>query len=158
MSENHEYKTAKVIVFKLLDKEYTIPVTQVRGIEKIHHITRVPNTALYVKGVINLRGVVTPIIDLRTRFGIEEGKYDDSTRVIIVSCGGSDAGLIVDTANDVLDMEDDQIEPKPAVAGTVENSFIKGVAKLENRLLNIVDLERILGIDKKLDQDGEEIS
>lgn len=145
MSEelNTDYK---VIVFQLMDKEYGIPVSQVRSIEKIGHITRVPGTVPFVKGVINLRGVVTPIIDLRLRFDLEEIEYSESTRAIIVTINEMDVGLIVDAANDVIDISPKAIEPPPEVVGTVEVDYIKGVVKLEKRLLILIDLETVLDI------------
>lgn len=94
----------KVIVFRLKDEEYGVDVNQVKSIEKLEHITRVPRTPAFVKGVINLRGVVTPIIDLRNRFSLEETAYTESTRIIIVAVGELEVGLIVDAANDVIDI------------------------------------------------------
>src|SRR5699024_6544791 len=94
----------KVIVFQLKDEEYAVSVTQVGGIERMVPITRVPQTANFVKGVINMRGVVTPIIDLRRRFGIEESEASDATRIIIVYMDDMEVGLIVDAANDVIDV------------------------------------------------------
>ena|SRR5690554_4241964 len=134
----------KLIVFQLKDKEYAIPVNQVASIEKVDHITRVPGVTDYVKGVINLRGVVTPIIDLRLRFAIEEQAYNDSTRVIIVALNGMEVGLIVDTANDVIDICPDSIEPQPEVVGVVGADYISGVVKVEHRLLILLDLEKVL--------------
>ncbi|MEH7382545.1 chemotaxis protein CheW [Bacillus sp. JJ1533] len=137
----------KVIVFSLQDEEYGIPVSQVRSIEKVQHITRVPRTAPFVKGVINLRGVVTPIIDLRTRFGMAESAYTDSTRIIIVGTEDAEVGLIVDTANDVMDILVDTIEPPPEIVGGVEVEYLEGVAKLEKRLLILLNLEKVLNPD-----------
>lgn len=136
----------KVIVFQLLDKEYGIPVNQVLYIEKIDHITRVPGTVPFVKGVINLRGVIIPIIDLRLRFDLEEEDYSDSTRAIIVTVNEMEVGLIVDAANDVIDISPSCIEPPPEVVGTEEVAYIKGVAKLDKRLLILIDLETVLNI------------
>lgn len=136
----------KVIVFQLVDKEYGIPVNQVRYIEKIDHITRVPGTVPFVKGVINLRGVIIPIIDLRLRFGIEEVEYSDNTRVIIVAVDDKEVGLIVDAANDVIDIPSTSIEPAPEVVGTEEVAYIKGVAKMNRRLLILIDLQTVLDI------------
>lgn len=107
----------KVIVFQLNDKEYGVPVSQVKSIEKIMHITRVPHTNPFVKGVMNLRGVVTPLLDLRVRFGMEEQAYNEGTRVIIVSIDDKEVGLIVDGANDVIDIPTSKIEPPPEVVG-----------------------------------------
>ncbi|MDP4162680.1 MAG: chemotaxis protein CheW [Bacillota bacterium] len=133
----------KIIVFQLKEKEYAIPVSQVRSIEKVQHITRVPGTVPFVKGVINLRGVVTPIIDLRKRFDLEEG-YSDSTRVIIATLEDKEVGLIVDSANDVIDITADSIEPPPEIVGGTESAFLKGVVKIDNRLLILLDLDKVL--------------
>jgi purine-binding chemotaxis protein CheW len=134
----------KVIVFQLADEEYGVPVQQVRSIEKVQHITRVPKTVKFVKGVINLRGLVTPIIDLRTRFGLEEQNHTDRTRVIIVSLEDMEVGLIVDAANDVIDIPVDAIEPPPEVVGAIEANYLKGVAKIDKRLLILLKLDAVL--------------
>lgn len=137
----------KVIVFQLQDEEYGIPVQQVQSIERMMHITRVPKVAKFVKGVMNLRGVVTPIIDLRKRFGIEEVEYTESTRIIIVGVNDMEVGLVVDAANDVIDIPEGAIEPPPEVVGTVEVEYLNGVAKLDRRLLILLNLEKVLVTD-----------
>ncbi|OXS78570.1 chemotaxis protein CheW [Domibacillus enclensis] len=133
----------KVIAFQLVDKEYALPVEQVYSIEKLMHITRVPGTVPFVKGVINLRGVVTPIIDLRSRFGLSDERVDDSTRIIIAALDDMEVGLIVDGANDVLDIPTDAIEPQPEVVGSLGDEYITGVAKLDKRLLIMLSLQKI---------------
>ena len=138
----------KLIIFQLKGKEYAIPVSEVRSIEKVQHITRVPSSSHFVKGVINLRGVVTPIIDLRSRFGMEEDAYSDSTRVIIVALEDMEVGLIVDAANDVLDVQTESIEPQPEVVGSEEADFISGVVKVGKRLMILLDLEMVLNQEK----------
>lgn len=138
----------KVIVFQLKDEEYGVPVQQVGSIERMQHITRVPRTAEFVVGVINLRGVVTPIIDLRTRFELEKTEYNDSTRIIIVHIEDMEVGLIVDAANDVIDLTHDSVEPPPEVVGSVEAEYINGVAKLDKRLLILLDLEKVLSVEE----------
>ncbi|OLN22769.1 chemotaxis protein CheW [Domibacillus antri] len=143
MSETSAPTAVKVIAFQLLDKEYALPVHQVHSIEKLMHITRVPGTVSFVKGVINLRGVVTPIIDLRSRFGLADDRYDDTTRIIIAARDDMEVGLIVDGANDVLDIPLDAIEPQPEVVGSLGDEYITGVAKLEKRLLIMLSLEKI---------------
>ncbi|CAM3419891.1 chemotaxis protein CheW [Cytobacillus oceanisediminis] len=146
----------KLIVFQLKNKEYAIPVNQVRSIEKVQHITRVPRTAGFVKGVINLRGVVTPIISLRSRFNLEEAEYTDQTRVIISVLEDMEVGLIVDSANDVIDVSAESIEPPPEVVGAEEADFIKGVTKIEKRLMILIDLEKVLNPDELAIQSGTE--
>lgn len=134
----------KLIVFQLVDKEYAIPVNQVRSIEKLPYITRVPGTASYVTGVINLRGVVTPIIDLRSRFDLPSSDSTESTRVIIVGLEDKEVGLIVDSANDVLDVAREMIEPPPEVVGIVEAEYIGGVVRQNKRLMILLHLDKIL--------------
>ncbi|MGC5324099.1 chemotaxis protein CheW [Brevibacillus sp. SYSU BS000544] len=144
---------SKVIVFRLKDEEYGVEVNQVKSIEKLEHITRVPRAPKFVKGVINLRGVVTPIVDLRSRFGLEEAVYSETTRVIIVVVGELEVGLIVDAANDVIDIPVNAIEPAPEVVGGVEAAYLRGVAKLEKRLLILLNLDKVLNTEeiKQLD-------
>lgn len=146
----------KVIVFRLKSEEYGVEVNQVKSIERMEHITRVPNTPPFVKGVINLRGVVIPIIDLRNRFGIELEEYNDSTRIIIVNVEDMEVGLIVDAANDVIDIPVSSIEPPPKVVGGVESKYLRGVAKLEKRLLILLNLDKVLNPDeiKELEKFG----
>lgn len=136
--------TLKVIVFRLMDKEYAIPVNDVQSIEKVMPFTRVPNTPPFVKGVVNLRGIITPILSLRERFEMEVAKEDHNTRIIITTLGDFTAGLIVDAAKDVLDIEIQAIEPQPEVVGTVEAEYISGVVKVEDRLIVLLDLLKVL--------------
>lgn len=146
--ERETMEDQKVIVFQLKSEEYAVSVSQVSSIERMQTITRVPKTADFVKGVINLRGVVTPIIDLRARFDIETADYTDSTRIIIVYLDDMEVGLIVDAANDVIDIPQQAIEPAPEVVGSVDVDYIDGVAKLDNRLLILLNLQKVLTNDE----------
>lgn len=146
-------KEMKVIIFQLMDKEYAVGVDVVESIEKLMSITRVPKTPSYIKGVINLRGVVTPIVDLRERFGMEVKPLDDSSRIIIVSLEEFEVGLIVDAANDVIDIPTSSIEPQPEVVGSIESEFISGVAKVGKRLLVMLNLEKVLQPVKRVTTD-----
>ncbi|WP_026692468.1 chemotaxis protein CheW [Peribacillus kribbensis] len=148
-------EAVKVIVFQHGDKEYALPVQEVKSIEKVQHITRVPGTAAFVKGVINLRGVVTPIIDLRTRFNLDEEEFTESTRMIIAFSNEEEVGLIVDAANDVLDIKKEWFGPQPEVVGTIEADFIQGIAKLDKRLLILLNLENILNPEDLKDNQGK---
>ena len=144
MTNAIEQESIKVIVFQLADKEYAIPVSHVQGIEKLMHITRVPKTEKYVKGVINLRGVVTPIVDLRERFGLPVSENEETTRNIIISLEDVEVGFVVDSANDVLDIAANSIEPQPEVVGSLGEEFLSGVAKLGKCLLILLHLEKVL--------------
>lgn len=152
MSEGNLVNEVKVIVFQLKDEEYGVEVDQVRSIERMQHITRVPRTPGFVKGVINLRGVVTPIIELRKRFAIEEIEPTDSTRIIIVAVGNMEVGLIVDAANDVVDIPNNVIEPPPVVVGGIESDYLRGVAKMDKRLLILLNLDKALNVKELKDE------
>lgn len=152
--ENNMKMDDKVIVFQLQDEEYAVPVDQVGSIERLQSITRVPQTVNYIKGIINLRGVVIPVIDLRTRFGMEEIAHTDETRIIIVHLEDFEVGLIVDLANDVIDLPADMIESAPEVVGTVNIDYISGVAKIGKRLLVILDLDKVLTMTEHADYQG----
>lgn len=141
----------KVIVFQLEDEEYAIPVHSVGSIERVLPITRVPSTAPFVKGVINLRGVVTPVIDLKHKLKDKETIFDDQTRIIIVNIREVTVGLIVDSANDVLDIRREDIEPSPETIGQEVKEFIDGVVKMDNRLLILLDLDKIL-FEEEIDE------
>lgn len=134
----------KLIVFELENEEYAISVKSVGSIERILPITRVPSTPKFVKGVINLRGVVTPVIDLKQRLKNKDTDFTEQTRIIIVHIGEITVGLIVDAANDVIDIHEDQIEPPPEAVGTVAVDYINGVVKMNKRLFILLDLEKVL--------------
>jgi|HigsolmetaAR203D_1030402.scaffolds.fasta_scaffold01989_7 Chemotaxis signal transduction protein len=135
----------KVIVFALGSEEYGVEVDKVKTIERMLPITRVPKTPPFIKGVVNLRGVVTPVMDLRGRFGLPETEYTDQTRIIIVSVKDMEVGMIVDAANDVLDVDSDHIEDPPEVVGGIKAKYLRGVAKLGgDRLLVMLNLEEVL--------------
>ncbi|WP_217557523.1 chemotaxis protein CheW [Paenibacillus sp. GbtcB18] len=139
----------KIIVFALAHEEYGVEVDKVKTIERMQPMTRVPKTPAFVKGVINLRGVVVPVIDLRSRFGLPETEYSDNTRVIIVAVNELEVGLIVDSANDVIDLNEDNIENPPEVVGGIKAKYLHGIAKIgEERLLVLMNLEQVLNRDE----------
>lgn len=149
----------KVIVFALADEQYGIEVDKVRTIERMMPITRVPKTPAFVKGVINLRGVVTPVIDLRGRFGLPETEPTDSSRIIIVQVNDLEVGFIVDAANDVIDIDSDRIDSPPEVVGGIKAKYLRGVARLDDdRLLIMLNLVEVLNKDEiiQLEQLGSE--
>jgi purine-binding chemotaxis protein CheW len=148
----------KVIVFTLAHEEYGIEVDKVRTIERLVPITRVPKTPVFVKGVINLRGIVIPVIDLRGRFGLPETELTDNSRIIIVAANDLEVGFIVDSANDVVDVMSDTIENPPEVLGGIKAKYLSGVAKIgENRLLILLNLVEVLSRNEiiQLEQFGD---
>ncbi|EPY04068.1 CheW protein [Paenibacillus alvei TS-15] len=135
----------KVVVFTLGEEEYGIEVEKVKTIERMLPITRVPKTYDFIKGVINLRGVVVPVIELRGRFGLPSAEVTEQSRIIIVAYEDLEVGFIVDSANDVIDIMDDDIEPAPEVVGGIQAKYLRGVAKIgDDRLLIMLHLAEVL--------------
>ncbi|WP_053218405.1 chemotaxis protein CheW [Virgibacillus senegalensis] len=146
----------KTIIFQLKQQQYGVDIQQVRSIERLVDVTEVPNTSDFIKGIVNLRGEVIPIIDLKERLGLGRKDYTDETRVLIIEIDGVTAGLIVDEAKDVIDIDPDLIDPAPKMAGGIHSAFLKGVAKLEDRLLIMLDFASIFDIEEM--QEVKEIS
>lgn len=139
----------KAIVFRLGEEIYGVDVKQVQTIERMVPLTRVPRTPAFVKGVMNLRGQVMPVIDLRERFGLPKKEYTEEARIITVKVGEIEVGLIVDAANDIIDLSEDLIESPPEVVGGIKAKYLRGVAKLEDgRLLVMLNLEQVLNKDE----------
>lgn len=136
--------TRQFVVFKLAGEEYGVDILQVKTIERILPITRVPKAPKFVEGVINLRGEVVPVIDLRKRFDLPEKQVTDNTRIIIVSVDEITVGMIVDSASEVIQIPADNIEPAPAMIGDIDSDYINGVGKVNERLLILLNLDRIL--------------
>ncbi|EPY10043.1 MULTISPECIES: chemotaxis protein CheW [Paenibacillus] len=135
----------KVVVFTLGEEEYGIEVEKVKTIERMLPITRVPKTYDFIKGVINLRGVVVPVIELRGRFGLPSAEVTEQSRIIIVAYEDLEVGFIVDSANDVIDIMDEDIEPAPEVVGGIQAKYLRGVAKIgDERLLIMLHLAEVL--------------
>lgn len=134
----------KYVIFKLDTEDYGIDILKVQGIERMLPITRVPKTPSFVEGVCNLRGSIVPVIDLRQRFNIQKKDHDESTRIIVVSFEEIKVGLVVDSANDVITLKCEDIEPTPSVIDSIDNRFISGVGKLEDKLVIILDLLKVL--------------
>lgn len=140
----------QLVAFKLGREEYGIDILQVQEIKKMTDITRVPHTPDYIKGVINLRGSVLPVIDLKTRLDLLEQDYTDDTRIIIVKVDEIAVGMIVDAVSEVMAIDQEQIEVSQEAVGGVSTNYISGVGKLENRLMILLNLEAIIGINQDM--------
>lgn len=134
----------KMIVFIVNKKEYAISVSEVKSIEKWQQPTRVPGVAPYICGVINLRGVVTPVIDLRVRLGSTDNEITDETRMIIVQVGDIEVGWIVDEANDVITVHQEEVESSTDSAEKEGLSWVTGIIKHDQRLFNIIHAGTVL--------------
>jgi len=133
------------VTFTLNNEEYGVDILSVQEINRITEITRVPNSAEYVEGVVNLRGKVIPIINLRTKFGFEEKPEDTSSRIIIMEINNITNGLIVDAVSEVLRIPSSIIEPTPPMSSDRNSQFIRGIAKLDNRLIILLDIDQLIG-------------
>lgn len=134
------------VIFKLNSEYYGLDIKYVENIEKNLTITRVPNSKPYVKGIINLRGNVIPVIDLRLRYGIEPKEYSEESRIIIVNYESYQIGMIVDSSSETLQLEEENIDASPNIRSSSEEEFIKELGKHNNRIIMLINLKRTLGI------------
>jgi purine-binding chemotaxis protein CheW len=139
----------QLVSFKIGDEEYGIDILNVQEINKMAQITKVPNAPEFVEGVINLRGRVIPVIDLRARLGLEKKEFDKDTRIIVAELNKSTVGFIVDAVSEVLRIPVSITENPPELVTGINSEFIKSVGKLEDRLLILIDLNKILSATEK---------
>jgi purine-binding chemotaxis protein CheW len=139
----------QLVVFELANEFYGINIAVVESIIKMQAITQLPQTPSYVKGVTNLRGSVLPVIDLRTRFSLEAQVANRQTRIIIVTMGSVKVGVVVDGVSEVLRVSDELIEPLPPMVNTVNSIFLKGIVRLENRLIILLELGKVLDLEEQ---------
>jgi purine-binding chemotaxis protein CheW len=140
----------QLVSFSIGDGEFGVDILKVREINRMVEFTRIPNAPDYVDGVINLRGKVIPIVDLRCRLGIERKDHDKHTRIIVAELSGRVVGFVVDAVKEVLRIPRSVTEPPPAMAGPLKGDCVTGVGKLEDRMLILLDLERTLSFDSGL--------
>jgi len=134
----------QLVTFRLGNEEFSLDILKVQEIIRHMDLTRVPKTPEFVDGVINLRGRVIPVLDLRKRFGLPKDENTNETRIIVVDVDNRTVGLKVDAVSEVLRLPADTVEPPPAIVTGVESEYIKGVGKLDGRLLILLDVAKIL--------------
>lgn len=132
------------LTFRLQEEEYGIEILRVQEIKGFSRITPIPNTAPHIKGAMNLRGTVVPIVDLRVKFGLPEAEYNQFTVIIVVTVGKKIVGLVVDAVSDVLNIIQNEIEPAPDLGG-MDTSFMTGMAKASDKLITLLNIDRLLG-------------
>lgn len=140
---------AKYLTLQLADEDYALNILQVREIISMMEITTVPRMPEFVRGVINLRGRIVPMIDLRRRFGMTPPEETIQSCIVVAQVQDTEVGLIVDRVLDVLDITDEQVEQTPSLGGTVNLDFIRGIAKTPSRVVLLLNIDRIL-TDKEL--------
>ena len=138
----------QLVSFIIDDEEYGIDILIVQEIIRTMKMSRVPNSAKFIEGVINLRGKIVPVVDLRKRFGLNEKERDKDSRIVVVEINGKVVGFLVDKVREVLRVEKEIIDPPPELAMSIHARYLTGVAKLEDRMLILLDLEKVLMSDE----------
>lgn len=132
------------LTFRLGEEEYGIEILKVQEIRGYEAVTAIANTPEFIKGVINLRGTIVPIVDMRIKFNLGEPVYDAFTVVIILNVAGRVVGMVVDSVSDVLSLEYEQIRPAPSFSAGLDTKYIIGLGTIEQRMLILVDIEQLM--------------
>ncbi|MDH7603917.1 MAG: chemotaxis protein CheW [Melioribacter sp.] len=149
--KNEAAEILQLVGFKIAEEEYAVDILMVQEIIRMMQVTKVPNAPDFVDGVVNLRGRIIPVIDLRSKLGLSRKEVDKDKRIIVVEVSGKTVGFIVDAVTEVLRIPASITEPPPDLITNVNSEFIKAVGKLEDRLLILIDLEKILSSNEKLE-------
>ena len=148
----------QLVVFDLAAEAYGVDIGAVREIIRMQDITKVPGAPSVVEGIINLRGNVIPVVDLRRRFGLEVVDRDKDNRIVVVDIGGQDIGVVVDAGNEVLRIASDSVEPPSSVITTADSVYLLGIVKLEGRLVILLDIEKVLTENEKASLTGAAVA
>lgn len=139
-----DLKSKQFVIFRVDDQEFGVNIHKVSIVEKMMNITRVPGTPPYIKGVINLRGEIIPIMSLRVKFGLPEIEADDDTRIVIFKFDEITLGVIVDGVNEVISFNDDDIESVTSITNDRTLDYIVGIAKANGRLITLLNIEKLI--------------
>jgi purine-binding chemotaxis protein CheW len=136
--------TREVLVFILGSEEYGVDILKVQEIRGYDKVTPIPSAPAYLKGIVNLRGVIVPLVDMRVRFGLAEPRYDSTTVVVILRVAGRIIGLVVDAVSDVVHLAPNDVKEAPTLGAVVDSSFIAGLATRDDRMILLLDIEKLL--------------
>lgn len=139
----------QLVVFRLDNEEFGVPITQVKEINRLTTATRVPRSPAFIEGIINLRGQIIPIVDLKKRFELPLTEYTGDARIIVIQVHGNTFGVQVDSVSEVLRMNTSNIEAAPDIVCSIDAKYITGVAKVDERLLIMLDLNKLLSDEEK---------
>ncbi len=142
----------ELVSFNLGNEEFGVDIHKVREINKMMRLTRVPNAPFYVEGVINLRGKIIPVIDMRVKLGMEKNEYDKNTRIIVVEVEETVTGFIVDRVSEVLRIPKSITEAPPEMVSGIDSDYITSVGKLEDRLLILLDLNKVFSTQQVVEE------
>lgn len=135
----------QLVSFKLGEETYGIEITKIREIILVGEITQVPETPHYIKGLINLRSSVIPVIDLRARFSLPDAELTEESRIMVLNVGSRTTGIVVDSVSEVLRISQDQISPAPPTVASLGNEYMTGLVRLEDELLILLDVDELFG-------------
>ncbi|MET3381145.1 chemotaxis protein CheW [Variovorax paradoxus] len=138
----------EVVTFKLGEEEYGIDIQKVQELRGYDAVTRIANAPEYIKGVVNLRGIIVPIIDMRIKFKLGDPTYDQFTVVIVLNIAGRVVGMVVDSVSDVITLTGEQIKPAPEMGSVLDADYLIGLGTLEERMLILVDIDRLMSSDE----------
>lgn len=151
-SRSSDPATSQYLTFTLAGESYGVDILRVREIKGWTPVTRIPNTPEHMRGVLNLRGTIVPIIDMRMRFNLEHAEYTPVTVVIVLSvrtgAGDRVIGIVVDSVSDVLDVTPEEIKPSPDFGGSVNTEFINGLATVNDHMVMLLDIDKMLTSDE----------
>ncbi len=135
------------LTFRLGGEEYGVDILKVQEIRSYDTVTRLPQSPGYIKGVINLRGTIVPVIDMRLKFELENAEYNQYTVMIILNMGERVVGMVVDGVSDVITLSEDQIRPPPDFSGAMDSQCVTGLGAVDERMLILVDIEKLMDSD-----------
>jgi purine-binding chemotaxis protein CheW len=138
----------EVVTFTLGQEEYGIDIQRVQELRGYDAVTRIANAPDYIKGVVNLRGIIVPIIDMRIRFELGTPTYDQFTVVIVLNIGGRVMGMVVDSVSDVITLAPEQIRPAPAMGSVLDTDYLIGLGTLGDRMLILVDIDKLMSSEE----------
>ena len=137
-------RALEFLAFTLGDEEYGIDIQKVQELRGYAEVTRIANSPEYIKGVVNLRGIIVPIIDMRIKFNLGKPTYDQFTVVIILNVTGRVMGMVVDSVSDVITLTAEQVKPAPAMGAALDTDYLIGLGTVEQRMLILVDIDRLM--------------
>lgn len=141
---NTVHTNGEYLTFTLGKEEYGIEILKVQEIRGYEAVTRIANAPEFIKGVVNLRGTIVPIVDMRIKFSLGEAEYNQFTVVIILNVAGRVVGMVVDSVSDVIQLTADQIRPAPDFSSAFDTKYITGLGTIDNRMLILVDIEKLM--------------
>ena len=141
-------KALEFLSFTLGQEDYGIDIQKVQELRGYDTVTRIANAPEHIKGVVNLRGIIVPIVDMRIKFNLGAPTYDEFTVVIILNIGGRVMGMVVDGVSDVITLKPEQIKPAPSIGSVLDTEYLMGLGTLDERVLILIDLDRLMSSDE----------